>query len=547
MGWMSPSPDAGAPRGPARARQAARTAPRAARTAPSAARPASLAALAATLVASLAACQKGEGLRARDCGAPDGEVNVVLGRPTATSITASVLVEPGATVYVAYGDAPGAEAAQTAMVTAPAAAPAAPDAGAPPTVPVEVELTGLTADTRYHYRVHVRNAGATDFVAGAEHAFHTARAPGATFHFGVQGDSHPEREGKMYAPELYLRNMQNAVARQPDFYLALGDDFSIEELLEKDALTQAAVDEAYRCQRTPLGLVGRDAAVYLVNGNHEQAAGYLLTDAYPTAFRDAPIFAGRARTTFFPLPAPDGFYGGDPDQVEGVGPLRDYYAWTWGDALFVAIDPYWHSPVPVDTGVPGLGKTGDEWQITMGEAQHRWLEETLTASHARYKFVFEHHLLGRGRGAAALVHTYEWGGYGADGKTYELPARRPGWTRSIHQLFVDTKVTIFFGAHDHVFAREEVDGVVYQAVPNPADDTYTAFNADAYAPASIALPGASYDPGRAVVLPNAGFLDVAVAPEGVTVSYVRAVLPGDEAAAGAANGEVSHAYTVVAR
>jgi hypothetical protein len=35
------------------------------------------------------------------------------------------------------------------------------------------------------------------------------------------------------------------------------------------------------------------------------------------------------------------------------------------------------------------------------------------------------------------------------------------------------------GHHDHVFARQELDGVVSRSVPNPADNTYTAFNDDA--------------------------------------------------------------------
>jgi hypothetical protein len=83
-------------------------------------------------------------------------------------------------------------------------------------------------------------------------------------------------------------------------------------------------------------------------------------------------------------------------------------------------------------------------------------------------------------------------------------------------------------------------------VPNPADNTYTAFNADAYDPNSIAFPGASYDPAYGVVLPNAGYLHVTVSPAGVTVSYIRAVLAGDEGKAGGVNDSVAFSYTVPA-
>ena len=41
-----------------------------------------------------------------------------------------------------------------------------------------------------------------------------------------------------------------------------------------------------------------------------------------------------------------------------------------------------------------------------------------------------------------------------------------------------------------------------------------------------------------------GFLLVTVGPDQVRVDYVRAVLAGDEAKAGAANDEVSFSYTL---
>lgn len=461
-------------------------------------------------------------------------LNIVLGRPTATSIAASVLGDPGTEVYFEYGTAPASYAGQTLVETTAAGAP------------VVIEFAGLRPDTRYYYRARYRLRAETRFFADVESTFHTQRSPGSTFSFGVQGDSHPEREGKMFSPDLYALNMRNAAARQPDFYLALGDDFSIERLIEKGPLSQQSVDEVYRSQRSFFGMLGRSTPVFLVNGNHEQAAGYLLGTRYVTPYRDAPVFAGKARVTYFALPATDGFYSADTRDVPGVGLIRDYYAFEWGDALFAVIDPYWHSPVPVDTGVPGVDRVKDPWEATIGDAQYAWLKRTLEGSRARHKFVFEHHVLGTGRGAAGIAHTYEWGGYNSRGTAYEFASLRPGWSKPIHQLMKDNKVAIFFFGHDHLFAREKVDGVVYQSVPNPADDTYSAFNADAYDPDAIALPRASYDPGYGVILPNAGYLHVTVSPAEVTVSYIRAVLPGDEARAGAVNGAVAVSYPVQA-
>jgi hypothetical protein len=462
-------------------------------------------------------------------------LNIVLGRPTDTSIAASVLADPETSVYFEYGTSPATYTGQTLVETAAAGGP------------IVIEFTGLRPNTRYHYRARYRSRTETAYYADVEHTFQTRRSQGSTFSFGVQGDSHPEREGKMYHPDLYALNMRNAAARQPDFYVGLGDDFSIERLLEKGPLNQDSVNEVYRSQRSFFGLLGAGMPVFLVNGNHEQAAGYLLTGRYNTPYRDAPVFAGKARVTHFALPATDGFYSADATVVAGVGLIRDYYAFEWGDALFVFIDPYWHSPVPVDNGVPGVDSPKDPWSATMGDEQYAWFKKVLETSRAKYKFVFEHHVLGTGRGAAAIAHTYEWGGYNARGTAYEFSSMRPNWPRPVHQLMNDNKVSIFFFGHDHLFAREKIDGIVYQAVPSPADNTYSAFNAEAYDPDSIAFPGASYDPAYGVTMPNSGYLHVTVSPDGVTVSYVRAVLPGDESRVGAANGAVAYSYVLPAR
>jgi len=184
--------------------------------------------------------------------------------------------------------------------------------------------------------------------------------------------------------------------------------------------------------------------------------------------------------------------------------VRDYYAFEWGDALFVVIDPYWHSPVPVDNGVPGVEKTKDAWEATIGDEQYAWFKKVLETSRAKYKFVFEHHVLGTGRGAAAIVHTYEWGDYNRNGTAYEFSSLRRNWAKPIHRLMEDNMVT-------------------------------------------VNLPGASYDPTYGVIMPNSGYLDVTVSPDRVTVPYIRAVLPGDEAKAGATNGAVAYSYSVTAR
>ena len=66
-----------------------------------------------------------------------------------------------------------------------------------------------------------------------------------TFSFGVQGDSHPEREGKMFSSELYKTNLRNVVNAKPNFYLLMGDDFSIEKLISSNNRSQQSYDQVY--------------------------------------------------------------------------------------------------------------------------------------------------------------------------------------------------------------------------------------------------------------------------------------------------------------
>ncbi len=473
--------------------------------------------------------------------------NILLGRPTDDSVTVHALVEAGTTVFVEYGDQPGNYSSRSNSVTANADDIA------------EITVSNLQADSRYFYRIGYGDPSASDYRAGQEHSFHTQRARGSTFTFGVQGDSHPERAAgmsrtgrSMYHPDLYVRTMELVASARPDLYFMLGDDFNISGRVanffqgDKSALTQQIVDDVYLDQRRFLGIMANSTALFSVIGNHEEARRNLLG----TKLHDVPIYAGRARIRMLPSPAPDDFYSGNGEPVDGIGLLRDYYAFTWGDALFVAINPYWHSPVavnPAGQGANGMGTLAtppwneleeewleltlpaeDRWEATMGDAQYHWLAQTLEESDSRFKFVFAHHVLGTGRGGVERATLYEWGGHNEEGE-WEFDERRPDWELPVHQLMVEHGVSIFFQAHDHVFAHQELDGIVYQTVANPADETYTARNASAY------LTG--------TVLENSGYLNVTVSPDETRVDYVRSYFAQDEND-DRRHGSVDFSYTI---
>ena len=448
-------------------------------------------------------------------------LSLVLGRVTDKSVSVSAVAKENIEGYFEYGTAPGSYSNKTELLKYPA------------TRPVEAAFANLQPNTQYFYRLQFRKPGETNFSARPECQFHTQRTSGSSFTFAIQGDSHPERP-QMSEPNLYARTLLNAAADNPDFYICMGDDFSVAPIRE---VSFNAVAERYTLQRPFLGLVGQSAPVFLLNGNHEQAS---LFNFNQTDDRHAvAVHAQNARNQFFPTPAPDRFYSGDAEQLNEIGLRKDYYAWTWGDALFVILDNYWHSPAQVDSGFreqeAGGGKGGrgqrDWWALTLGDTQYQWLKRTLETSKAKYKFVFAHHVRGSGRGGIDQSEFYEWGGYGHNG-TYEFKTHRPNWELPVHQLMVKHGVTIFFQSHDHLYCRQERDGIVYQEVPMPADHGYATYNEQRYE--------------SGVKLPNSGHLRVTVSPENVKVEYVRSYLPKDETVQNK-TGDIAHSYTVKAK
>lgn len=451
----------------------------------------------------------------------------ILGRPTKSTVALSVLASDSANAYLEYGYSKTKLTLKSESRNLSA------------NLPSVFELSGLTASAKVYYRLRYKGNSDSAYLTGNTFSFSTAKTTGKSFAFTVQGDTHPERAGKMFNADLYTVTQQNIVSHAPDFHILLGDDFSIDPLIGKDQATAANVDKIYATHRQWLSISGGSIPIFLVNGNHEQAAKYLLdgTNSNPA------VLAGQSRLKYFPLPISNSFYSADNEQVEFVGALRDYYSWTWGDATFITLDPYWHSDHAVDnvagvsndqnstnkkTGT-GDSKTKDLWTIGLGDTQYAWLKATLEACKSKYIFVFSHHVMGTGRGAVEVSYSYEWGGKDPGGKT-TFAEQRPGWELPIHDLLVKHKVSIFFQGHDHIFVTQSRDGLIYQSMPNPADDTFSMFNSDAYTSGTKA--------------PNSGHVRVSVASAGAKIEYFLAARSKDTARK---NLAVAHSYTVKPR
>jgi len=439
------------------------------------------------------------------------DFSIALGRPTDVSVTANVVSGVDREGYLEYGLSPNSYTQKSSITTLPAKKP------------VEFLLDGLKQDTEYSYRVLTRFPGDQQFTETAAHTFHTQRAPGSAFTFTIQGDSHPERPFQ-HDPTLYAQTLTAVAAENPDFHVTIGDDFTVERLPTVDPEVLKLV---HLYQRYFLGLVTGSAPVFLGNGNHEQTSLANL-DGTPD---NVAVWSQNSRNSLFPQPAPDHFYTGNSIPVDYIGYVREYYAFNWGDVLFVTIDPYWHSKHYVDTTYGGAPRTNDIWNSTLGDDQYAWLTKTLESSKAKYKIVFTHHINGTQRGGVDIADQGEWGGYDEDGN-YEFDQERPNWKLPIHSLFVKTGVNIVFQGHDHLFAKDEADGVVYQTLPCPADLNYADGFANAYR--------------TKIKFPCSGYLRVKVASDKLDVEYVRQYLPADETAT-QKSGDVAYTYSVVGR
>ena len=178
--------------------------------------------------------------------------NVIVGRPTATSAAISLMADAKLFVYLEYGYSKTTIAGKTALIELAS------------NIPQEVELQNLKSNAKIFYRIRYRATSSGTFATGKQYSFQTQRNKGGAFTFTVQGDTHPERAGKMFNAELYSVAMANVLAQNPDFHILLGDDFSIDPLISKGAATLENVEKIYRTHRQWLALSG--TPIFLVNG-----------------------------------------------------------------------------------------------------------------------------------------------------------------------------------------------------------------------------------------------------------------------------------------
>jgi|GEM_PF-4852864 len=301
---------------------------------------------------------------------------------------------------------------------------------------LEMKLTDLSPSTKYHYRVLLRFGGDSYSSPRAAHSFQTRRNTGEAFRFAILADSHrganPSGKGGRYWAEwdVLVEKISN---EQADFVVDVGDTWLLcdgygrvrtKGIPGLYSSVMKVARNGYSGYRG-IGDVCADRGYYLARGNHEGISDYDKAPARNTLRTLLKMF----------VPNPNGVtysQGGSMDSDYDQG----YFAFEWGDALFVVMDVVKYKDSKKVNPSPA--------RFHIGEAQLGWLSSVLHSSTQRWKFIFLHHLFGGGitygRGGSAFAFDYE--------------------QAQIQSLAEQYGAHIFYG-HDHLLAKGWANGVLY--------------------------------------------------------------------------------------
>ena len=222
-------------------------------------------------------------------------------------------------------------------------------------------------------------------------------------------------------------------AAKPDFVINLGDMLDYHLFGFNVPPPDAAWARlGYLNYRRLLGDTVGHAAHFPVIGNWDGESGCNTPDEIARSMSQRLLYA--------PGPGPDTY-------PEGGSANGDYYAFTWGDALFVVLNVMTYTPTCHLLG-SGSG-VADDW--TLGATQLAWLDQTLAQATSKWRFLFIHHTVG---GAAGDPDDTAYGRGGGQ-------AAHVGEQATIHAMMLQYGVQVFFYAHDHVFTDMVVDGIHY--------------------------------------------------------------------------------------
>ena len=378
----------------------------------------------------------------------------ILGTPTSNSFTSAISATSDVRAYIEYGYSKSTIAGKTPVISIPKGATR------------NITVSNLKAASLVFYKVKYATGTSQNFASLTQRSIKTSISQVLSSSiFAIQADPHMDENS---SAEVYEGTLKQIVAASPAFLMDLGDIFMVDKLPSK---TEANIRGRFELMKGYYEKLG-SVPLKICLGNHDGELGY-------SSFNTK-----NYRKEYFP---------------EQTGELA-YYSFTGPDQLHVVLDPFTYTmknPTPAG------------WEWTLGKTQYDWLVETLKNSKEKHKFIYIHHLLvgdPTSRGGVEIAMKNEWGGKNNDG-TYGFDANRPGWGKPIHQLLLDHKVGFVFKGHDHLYVKQELDGVIYQTLPQPSHPG-NKINVNQY----------GYTSGKGVG--GSGFLKVSTSVNQVKVDFI---------------------------
>ncbi len=188
---------------------------------------------------------------------PEYLFNVMLGRPGADSISASVLAWKNMEAVISYGERADAMSLRSHVINLMAGEPQ------------HITLDRLKPNTLYFYQLAYRPEGGKNEYDSVR-SFVTQRAPDAAFTFAMQADSHLDTSTDV---RVYEQTLANIRADKPDFMIDLGDT----TMVDKFGSFYTRAETQYKAQRYYLGQIAHSVPVLFALGNHDGEQGSRLT------------------------------------------------------------------------------------------------------------------------------------------------------------------------------------------------------------------------------------------------------------------------------
>lgn len=329
-----------------------------------------------------------------------------------------------------------------------------------------ITLKDLKPSSKIYYRIRYATGTKKSFGALAQ-AEAVTKTISEEYVFAIQADPHMDQAS---SAEVYSATLGQIAKVQPAFLMDLGDIFMTDKIQDK---TEQNIRARFQLMKDFYSKLN-GIPLYITLGNHDGELGY------------SNFNTKKYRAEYFP---------------EQTGELA-YYSFTSPNSLHIVLDIFTYTTSnPKDDG----------WQWTLGKTQYDWLKKTLESSNAPHKFVYVHHLLygnAQSRGGVEKAKFNEWGGLNIDG-TQGFAANRPDWDMPVHELLVKNGVDFVFKGHDHIYVRQELDGIIYQTLPQPSH------------PGDKISSAAEYGYLSGKTIGGSGFLKVSTNQDRIKIDFIK--------------------------